>query len=260
MPPVVTLTSDFGYQDHYAAAVKARVLQHCPNATLVDISHGIAPLDVAQGAHVLQAVYTAFPAGTVHIFAVHSLPAPHKSIAFRHAGHHFVGSDNGFAGLLTTEAIPRCVTIVPAPDQAHTFLAQTLYAPVAAQLAQGAQLQDVGLPHPTPQKLIARQPRLTQDQIIGHITHIDHYGNLVSNVTHNAFAQQRQARKFEIRVASETLHTLHTHYTHAAPGDCVCLFNSQSLLEVAIHHGNAAKLLGMQVGSPVAITFVKSRR
>lgn len=253
--PVITLTSDFGYQDHYVAAVKAHLLQHCPQVAIVDISHGIEPLNIAQGAHVLKAVYQTFPVKSVHIFAVDGPTAAAKHIAFRWADHYFVGCDNGFAGLLTAEDIGECVDISAAADQQLLFPAQTLYAPVAAQLVQGAALQAVGSSSPTPQKLIARQPRRMPRQIIGHIAHVDHYGNLVSNITQAAFAQQCQGQRFEIRFASESVYTLHTHYTQVSPGDCVCLFNSLSLLEIAIHQGHAATLLGMQVGSPVAISF-----
>lgn len=103
--PLVTLTSDFGYQDHYAAAVKAAVFKHAPHATIVDISQDIEPFNVAQGVHVLCAVYQAFPPAAVHIFAVQGSQAVARHIAFQWAGHYCVGSDNGFAGLLAGEAV-----------------------------------------------------------------------------------------------------------------------------------------------------------
>ena len=134
--PLVTLTSDFGYQDYYAAAVKAAVLKHAPEATLVDISHGIEPLNVVQGIHMLQAVYDDFPKGTVHIFAVHGSQPTDKHIAFQWAGHYFVGSDNGFVGLLASDAVVPCVRLEANNDQPTTFPAQALYAPAAAQLLQ----------------------------------------------------------------------------------------------------------------------------
>jgi len=225
--PLVTLTSDFGYQDHYAAVVKARVLQYCPNATIVDISHGIEPFNIAQGVlHALKAAYPVFPPDSVHIFAVQGSQAVDKHIAFRWKGHYFVGSDNGFAGLLAEADIEQCVEIKATFGQAATFLAQILYAPAAAKLAQEISLQEIGHPAPIPQKLIARQPRVTEKQIIGHVISVDHYGNLVTSITKETFTQQRRTRRFEIRFARESIYNLHTHYTQVEPGDCVCVFNS----------------------------------
>lgn len=253
--PLVTLTSDFGYQDYYTAAVRAAVLKHGSEVTIIDISHGIESFNVAQGVHVLQAVFKHFPPGTVHIFAVQGSQSVERHIAFQWKGHYFIGSDNGFAGLLTGGAIEQCVAMKMPAGQAVTFPAQTLYAPVAAQLSQGAPLEALGSPCDSPLGLVARQPRMVDNQLIGHVIHVDHYGNLVTNVTQKLFAQQRGGRRFYIRFARETLYDLHTHYTQVEPGDCVCVFNSLSLLEIAINQGHAAELLGMQYESPVSITF-----
>ena len=253
--PIVTLTSDFGYQDHYAAVIKAQILQHCPSATLVDISHGITPFSIAQGAHVLKASYHAFPPGTVHIFAVQGSAIAEQYIAFLWNGHYFLGRDNGFVGLLTATEVEQCVVLDSVDDSMPTFPTQALTLP-AAKLAQGVSLSEIGTSTNSPQRLLPRQPRLTGQQITGHIIHIDHYGNLVSNITQEAFERLRNGRKFEIRFARETLYSLHTHYAQVAPGDCVCVFNSLALLEIAIYQGHAASLLGMREDSPVAISFV----
>ena len=253
--PLVTLTSDFGYQDQYAAVVTAKILQYCPNATIVDISHGIEPFNIVQGVHVLKAAYLTFPPDTVHVFAVQGNYTVDRHIAFRWHQHYFVGSDNGFAGLLAEADIEQCVAIEATSAPAATFLAQTLYAPAAGKLAQGTPLPKIGPPAPTPKKFVARQPRITAKQIIGHVIHVDHYGNLVTNITKETFMQQRRSSRFDIRFARESVYDLHTHYTQVEPGDCVCIFNSLSLLEIAINQGNAATLLGLQYDSPVCVSF-----
>ena len=253
--PLITLTSDFGYQDHYTAAVKAMVLQYCANATIVDISHGIEPFNIAQGVYVLKAAYSFFPPNTVHIFAVQGTQAVDKHIAFQWKTHYFVGSDNGFSGLLAEADLEQCVEIKATPGQTDIFLAQTLYAPIAAKLAQGTPLQAISQLAITPKKLIARQTRVTEKQIIGHVISVDHYGNLVTSITKEIFTQQCRARRFETRFARESIYNLHTHYTQVEPGDCVCVFNSLLLLEIAINQGNAATLLGLHYDSPVCISF-----
>ncbi len=253
--PLVTLTSDFGYQDYYVAAVKAAVLKHSPRATIMDISHGIEPANVAQGVYVLRAVYQAFPSGTAHIFAIQNSRTVCRHIAFQWKGHYFVGSDNGFAGLLTGSVVEQCVEIENIAGQATVFPAQALYAPAAAQLSVGISLEKVGSPCYSPQGLIARQPYITSNQIRGHVIHIDHYGNLITNITQKLFEQQCLGKRFEIRFGRESISYLHSHCTEVEPGDCVCLFNSLSHLEIAINQGHAADLLGMQSDSPVCVSF-----
>ena len=253
--PLITLTSDFGYQDYYAAAVKAAVLKHSPEITIIDISHGIAPFDVAQGVHVLQAVYQDFPSGTVHIFAVQGGRPVDRHIAFQWESHYFIGSDNGFTGLLAGDAVKQCVSLETTNKQPMMFPAQALYAPAAARLSQGIPLETLGAPYPHPQRLLGRQLRVVDNQLLGHVMHVDHYGNLVTNITKTVFERQHKGTRFEIRFARETLYTLHTQYAQVAPGDCVGVFNSLGLLEIAIKQGHAAELLGMQYDSAVAITF-----
>jgi len=253
--PLITLTSDFGYQDHYVAVVKATILQSCPTTTVVDISHGIEPFSIVQGVHVLKAAYPVFQPGAVHIFSVQGSHTVDRHIAFKWNEHYFVGGDNGFASLLTAVDIEQCVEIKATAKQAASFLAQTLYAPAAAKLAQGVPLQEIGQPVSTQQKLIARQPRIVEKRIIGHVINIDHYGNLVTNITKELFTQQCRDGKFEIGFARESIDSLHTYYTQVEPGDCICLFNSASLLEIAINQGNAAALLGLQYDSTVCVSF-----
>ncbi|MEL6358488.1 MAG: SAM-dependent chlorinase/fluorinase [Bacteroidota bacterium] len=220
-----------------------------------DISHGIEPFDVAQGVHVLKAVYQDFPPGTVHIFAVQGSRPVAQHIAFQWADHYFVGSDNGFVGLLVGEAVTQCVALETKNELPAMFPAQALYAPAAVQLSQGVPLEAVGAPSPNPQRLVARQLRIIGNQLLGYVIHVDHYGNLVTNITQEAFEQQHKGTRFEIRFARETLYTLHTHYTQVEPGDCLGVFNSLGFLEIAINQGHAAELLGMQYDSGVCITF-----
>jgi S-adenosylmethionine hydrolase len=209
----------------------------------------LSHLILRKGVYVLKSAYSFFSPNAVHIFAVQGIQVVGKHIAFQWKTHYFVGSDNGFAGLLAEADLEQCVEIKATPGQTDIFLAQTLYAPIAAKIAQGTPLQGISQLAITPQKLIARQPRVTEKQIIGHVISVYHYGNLVTSITKEIFTQQCRTRKFDIRFARESIYTLHTHYTQVEPGDCV--FNSLSLLEIAINQGNAATLLELHYDSPV---------
>ncbi len=144
------------------------------------------------------------------------------------------------------------MALIPPTTRAVTFPTQTIYAPAAAQLAQGEALQALGGPH-HPESFLTRQPHRSGQQLTGQVIHVDHYGNLVTNITQQLFEQHCGHGCFEVILAREVLDQLHKYYTDVAPGDCVAVFNSLGLLEIAINQGNAAALLGLEYDSPVRI-------
>src|SRR5436190_14463343 len=103
--PIITFLSDFGYIDHYVAAVKARLVSSQPNTPIVDISHAIQPFDIAHAVYVLSSVFRDFPEGTVHLVAVDTQGSKTgKFHAIKFQGHYFVCADNGLLSLLTESA------------------------------------------------------------------------------------------------------------------------------------------------------------
>ncbi|MBO3271670.1 MULTISPECIES: SAM hydrolase/SAM-dependent halogenase family protein [Hymenobacter] len=251
---LITFLSDFGYRDHYVAAVKARMLQLAPAQAVLDISHAIEPFNIAHAVHVLQAVFRDFPLGTVHLIGVNDLgsaqPAWH---AASYEGHYFVVADNGILSLLTEgrpEEVVRLQAAQPTPSPTRDIL-----TPAAVHLAQGGQLTDLGLETATFRSLVNRQLRLQDHRITGHVVHIDHYGNLITDITRTAVDAVGHGRAGTIHFARETVRELHLHYQAAPPGDVACIFNSQDQLCIGINQGNAAELLGLHFDSQIEVHF-----
>jgi S-adenosyl-L-methionine hydrolase (adenosine-forming) len=255
---LITFMSDFGTTDHYVAAVKARIMSALPQQFIVDISHQIQHFNIAHGSFVLGNVFREFPAGTIHLVAVHStggLGEPY--IAIKLEGHYFIGTDNGLLGLLSEQEPEEIVILGKTEEEkalarSTTFPARDIFSPAAILLAQGYSLSALGEPCPYFNRMIPRKPRLSRQLIAAHVIHIDHFGNLLTNVRKDDFEQLVQD-KFLIKLGREQISRIHKTYNLVDAGDLFAVFNSLGLLEIGVHSGHAGELLGMEYDSPILI-------
>ena len=248
--------SDFGTTDHYVAAVKAAIIGRSPSQVIADISHDIRPFDISHAASVLKHVYKEFPANTVHLVAVDSMKEKAKAIAVELDGHYFVGFDSGLFSLIS-EQKPTKVSVLE--NGASTFAAKEVLAKVALALAEGKSMRDVGDPVDAISELFTRQLKVTKKEIVGNVTAIDHYGNLITNISKQEFekmlALNGAGTSFSVRFGREQFVKIHDYFTEVESGDCFVLFNSSHFLQIGINKGNAAELLGLAVDAPVLIEF-----
>lgn len=254
--PLATFLSDYGLTDHYVAAVKARIFRDCPKATVVDITHHIGNGNIAQAGYCLRSVFRDFPKGTVHLVAVGAASDKKKRfLVVEMEGHFFVGPDNGVCSLISDEEPERCVLLPTDPSMNAAFPGKFVLAPTVAELLNGTKIEELGEPCKVHERKLYRQLSQSANAIQGHIIHIDHYGNLITNIDSDTFNELRRGRRFAIRFGYERFNAIYSHYNSKEYGDCVMLFNSQNLLEIAINQGNAAQLLGLNLNSSVAIDF-----
>lgn len=252
---IITLLSDFGHSDHYVAAMKAKILSINSALNIVDVSHDIATCDAAHAAHVCKSVFKEFPEGTIHILSVNTSGHPEeKYILVKLEGHYFITADNGLLGLISDEPAKMVVDITPA--EFHTsFHAKEIMCPVAAKLASGTSLADLGSPMENFKMMLGRSQRATKKQIAGHVVRVDHYGNLITNIEKEAFDILSKGKAYNIIFGRENSRRIHQYYGQVEPGDCFILFNSLGYLEIGIYQGNASQLLGLGFDSPVMINF-----
>ena len=251
---LITLLTDFGYRDHYVAALKARLRHLAPALPVVDISHGVEPFNIAHAAQVLQAVFRDCPAGTVHVVGVadHGAgPEPGwQAAAF--AGHYFVAANNGILALLSNGAPEELVALPAAVSPSPT---RDVLLPAAVALAQGAPLASLGPAIATLHQLNNRQLRLQDHRITGHVAHVDHYGNLVTNISRTAVEAVGHGRPLAIHFGRDVVRDVHSHFSAVPPGEAVVVFNSQQFLCLGICQGNASELLGLSFDSQVDVRF-----
>jgi S-adenosylmethionine hydrolase len=279
---VLTLLTDFGYRDHYVAALKARLLHLAPSLPVMDITHGVEPYNIAHAVHVLRAVFRDFPLGTTHLITVSDYGAsPAGAVATpawhaaQHEGHYFVSADNGLLSLLCDGAPERLVrlsavappnapataSVLPSSTPIATTLNPTrdVLAPAAASLALGQSLDSLGLPTTEFYSLTNRQLRLQDNRVTGHVVHVDHYGNLITNISREAVEVTGRGRVATVKFGRETVRELRPHFAAAPPGEIVCTFDPQGCLCIAINQGHASELLGLYFDSQVDVWFEDRR-
>jgi S-adenosylmethionine hydrolase len=262
MRPVIALLSDFGSRDHYVGTMKAVMLGICPDVTLVDITHDIAPHDVLDGALELAAAYRFFPAGTIFLAVVDpGVGSSRRGIAAEVGDYRFVCPDNGLLTAVASETPPRKVVELTErryarPTVSRTFEGRDRFAPAAAWLGKGIQLPALGRNLPGFQRLDIPQAAVTDDEIRGAVLRIDRFGNLVTNIDRKAFEKFARGGGVYINAGGATVGRLVATYADIQPGEVCALFGSTDHLELAANAGSAADALGLTRGAQVDVRRV----
>ncbi|MFZ5970687.1 MAG: SAM hydrolase/SAM-dependent halogenase family protein [Bacteroidota bacterium] len=253
---IVTLLTDSGESDFYAAAIKAKILSVNPGLTLVDISHQISSCDIAHAAFVLRSVFRDFPKGTVHLVGVEANGNRNDAlVALQMEDHFFVGADNGLFGLISDKPHQTLVELNKISPVQTTFPEKDIFAPAAAKLASGVNITTLGIALPQFKKMTDRYVKATRRIISGHVIRVDHFGNLITNIPRDAFETLSKGKTYTVQFGGEKFRRIHTQYHQTEQGECFLLFNSMNLLEIGIYKGNASQLLGLGYDSAVSITF-----
>jgi S-adenosylmethionine hydrolase len=254
---IITFMSDFGWRDPYVASIKAKILSLNHNMHIIDISHEIEHFNIPHAAYVMRNVFRDFPKGTVHLVCVNTpMTGREKMVALKLEEHYFVGMDTGFFSLLS-DKLPSVIVELRKDDKyAPVFPERSTLATSAVSLASGSSIYNMGIELKQLGSMMLPQVKITKNQIWGRVIHIDHYGNLITNITTEMFDKVHDTRAYTVMFSREQLETISTTYNSVESGECVAVFNSSGNLEIAICHGNAAELLGLQYDSQVQIRFV----
>jgi S-adenosylmethionine hydrolase len=259
LKPIIALLTDFGTRDHYVGAMRGVALGICPDATLADITHDIAPQDVLGGALELAAAFTYFPSGTVFLCVVDpGVGSARRGIGVEAGGYRFIAPDNGLLTLVFRECPPRRVVELTEPQYARAEISRTFegrdrFAPAAAWLARGTDLGALGPPLASWQLLDVPEPRVQDGQISGVVLRVDRFGNLVTNIDRRSVQQVAGGRRIIVEAAGRPVPDVVETYAEAAPGSICALFGSSGHLEIAINGGSAAASLGLSRGAPLSV-------
>lgn len=256
--PLVALLSDFGLNDPYVGQMKGAVLSRCPTATLVDICHDVPPGDIRLGALHLLSSWPHFPADTVFLAVVDpGVGGARRAVAAEAGGYRFVGPDNGLL-CPAVKAIGGASWVCLDRPEFHaaaisnTFHGRDLFAPVAAALATGRPLADLGSSLHDPVKLELPEPQPTDGGWTGEVLAIDRFGNAITNLT----ATQLPAATSGLmvfQVAGQLLTGPGSSYSDVLPGAATWLLGGQGFYEIAVRDGSAAEVLGLCVGGAVKV-------
>jgi hypothetical protein len=255
---IITLTSDLGLKDYYVASVKGAILSQYPEANIIDITHQIPPFDIIQTSIILKNCYNDFPPGTVHIVGVNSEKdknVPH--IAAQYKGHYFIGADNGMFSLIFDEEPDRIVEIIFQDIPFTTFATKDIFVRAACLLAKGAEISSLGKTRSHLEQKSMFRAVSEGDLIKGMVIYVDHYGNVLTNITKSMMEEIGKGRTFTLyfRGGDYNISKIHQYYHDVPEGERVALYNSSGFIEIAINKGNANKLFGIKQGDPIRIEF-----
>ena len=271
---MITLMTDFGTDSPYVAAMKAAIYERLPAATVIDLTHAIAPQNIGQGAFVWYDFTRTFPAGTAHLAVVDpGVGGRRRIIAARYRDQFRVCPDNGLLTFFTWDDEPdELVEITnPAywrPVVSPTFHGRDIMAPVAAAIASGVSLSELGTPcgidsghYVPPERLSVSLPIFEEKQWQLEALFADHFGNLLLNAT-MAMLPKNSLSRFErntsaaIRVESQSYSAMFAQtYAGLQEGTFVLLESSSGRLELASVKGNASRQLTLDEGGRVTVTL-----
>lgn len=237
--PLLTLTTDFGLSDHYAAAMKGVIYSICPRARIVDISHEVTPFAISEGAYLIAQAYACFPPQTVHVAVVDpGVGSDRRAILMEAAGQYFVGPDNGIFTLAMARRKYK-VRELENPRYfrhpvSHTFHGRDIFAPAAAHLASGVAPSKFGP--------ILRHPVLL-DFERSQVLHIDRFGNIVTSLRAADYAGP-----LRLRIGGKTVTTRAAHYAEVKPGRLFVIEGSSGYLEISMNLGRASDRIRCRPG------------
>ncbi|MFQ6096370.1 MAG: S-adenosyl-l-methionine hydroxide adenosyltransferase family protein [Armatimonadota bacterium] len=252
---VITLLTDFGMADGYVGIMKGVILGICSDAVIVDIAHDVPRHDITMASLVLGSAWRYFPRGTVHIAVVDpGVGSARRPLALRADGHYFAGPDNGLFTMVIDDArewiaVELTKTEYFLPRRGQTFHGRDVFAPVAARIATGARLDDLGQRITDPIRLAVLRPERSEDMVRGHVVYIDAFGNLVTNIRAEDIAGAESDVRFEI--GRYVVRSVSGSYADAGEGELLAIVGSWGMIEIAANRGSARDRTGARSGDPV---------
>jgi S-adenosylmethionine hydrolase len=246
--PIITLTSDLGIQNHALASVKGKILNALPDANIVDISHTLSSFNLQQTVYVFKQAYRHFSLNTFHFILTDLYAYPSKQLLYAFEnGQHIFCADNGLITMLFDDKPMQLYKMTDRVYPYNFLTVSDLFISTAASIIHD---NKSGLELVSVDQIVVKQPTYpfyNNNMLEAQVIYIDHFGNVVLNVTQQQFEEARQGRNFKILfMRDEEITQLSENYNDVQESEKLCLFNSANYLEIAINKGNAARLFGFQ--------------
>ena len=254
---VVTLLTDFGPGSVYVGQMHGTLLRRAPDVRVVDLAHDCPAGGVAAAAYILRRSVRHFPAGSVHVAVVDPGVGSERAILAARAGDHtFLAPDNGLLGGILAETEDPEVRRVENRDLmnevvSRTFHGRDIFAPVAAHLASGGALADVG--PECPWEVARPGPELEDGAVEGQVLLVDRFGNLITDIDRGMVEALGAADAVRVRAGATFIQGLVRTFSEVPRGVALTYIGSGDHLELAINAGRASDVLRLGPGDVIRV-------
>ncbi|HEX5940761.1 MAG TPA: SAM-dependent chlorinase/fluorinase [Anaerolineales bacterium] len=264
--PIISLMTDFGIKDGNVGVMRGVIWGICPSALITDLSHMIPPQNIREAAYIFARSVPYFPKGSIHVVVVDpGVGTARRPMAAQIGDWFYVGPDNGtITGLLERAEREGWQTTFVELDQkkywlgtiSHVFHGRDIFSPVAAHLANGIPLADLGTSFNEPVHLELPKPEKTPSGWRGEVIHIDHFGSASTNIRIEDLGDaMKEKEKITIRVNGSEINGMVNTFGERPVGELIALIGSTGNLGIAVVNGSAVQRLGITVGDTVEVTY-----
>jgi len=258
--PIITLTTDYGTNDHLVGTMKGVILKINPDVTIVDISHNVTAYDLLDGALTIGSAYAYFPPKTVHVVVVDpGVGTERRPILVSAQNQYFIAPDNGVLSVIferEDNVVVRHANVEHyyLSPVSKTFHGRDVFAPVAAWLTKGWQTPSMGDEINDYKKFSMPKPKEADGALKGVVLRVDAFGNLITNFRSEHLAENAQENgNFKMQVGTHTVNKLVDTFAHGAAGEPIAYVGSGGFIEIGINKGSAARSLSLGRGTPVVL-------
>lgn len=258
--PIVTLTTDYGTNDHLVGVLKGVILKINPEVTIIDITHAVTAFDLLDGALAIASAYAYFPPRTIHVVVVDpGVGTERRPLLVTGQNQYFIAPDNGvLSGLYEKE---QNFTVRHLTSEHYflqpvskTFHGRDIFAPSAGWLSKHWQPASMGEEIKDFKRFAMPRPKEAEGLLKGVVLKVDGFGNLITNIrAEDLSAEAAQKGEVKLQVGTHPVTKLVPTFATGNAGEPVAYVGSSGYLEIAVNKGNAAKTLGIGRGSPVIL-------
>jgi S-adenosylmethionine hydrolase len=258
---IITLTTDYGTNDHLVGTLKGVILKINPDVTIVDITHGVTPYDLLDGALAIGSAYAYFPPKTIHIVVVDpGVGTERRPLLVSGDNQYFIAPDNGVLSLVYERNSNVVVRHANAEHYflqplSKTFHGRDVFAPVAAWLSKGWQTASMGDEITDYKKFAIPKPKAANGVVKGAVIRVDAFGNLLTNFRIEDLPEAlRDGGAINLQVGTHAVKRMVDTFASAPGTEPVAYLGSSGYIEIAVNKGNASKALQIGRGAPITLT------
>lgn len=263
---VISLMTDHGIKDGTVGVMKGVIWSISPSSQISDLSHVVQAQNIREAAYIFARSIPYFPKGAVHVVVVDpGVGTRRRPMAARIGDWFYVGPDNGtISGLLDRAELSGWGTQFVElnrpkywlPVISFVFHGRDIFAPVAAHLANGASLVDLGTPFNDPVRIDLPKPTRTEHGWRGEVIHIDHFGNILTNIcVEHLDSALEQKENITVEVLDTVINGMVNTFGERLAGETVALMGSTGNLGISVVNGSAERALGVKIGDEILVTY-----